>query len=1029
MNVKCRPVVNAELPARNSTHNQSHLAARLWLFALAFAVLGLVPAHAGKAVFAPPTNLSATSVSSNSVTLSWTDNSTNEKYEIVSRSLQPTSGFSDVASLTANTTTYTDRSVAPSTTYYYQVSAARKGGQRASSSVIGVTTLAAPTASAYTISTSSSPTTGGTTSGGGTYPSGSTVTVTATPSSTNDFSNWTENGSVVSTSSSYTFTATGNRSLVANFVPDPKITTMASPSIAGTTSGGGNYHNGATVTVTATVTNSCYTFSNWTVNGTVVSTSASYSFTATSSQTLVANFSQINYTITTSSSPSAGGSTSGGGTKTCGSSVTVTATANSGYNFANWTEGGSVVSSSSSYSFTASANRTLVANFSTVPSYTISTSSSPTAGGSTSGGGSYTSGSTVTVTATANSCYSFVNWTENGSEVSTSSSYSFTASANRTLVANFSQISYTITTSSSPSGGGSTSGGGTKTCGSSFTLTASANSGYNFVNWTQNGTVMSTSSTFTFTPTSSATLVANFTTAPNYTVTTTPSPSAGGSTSGGGTYSSGSTASVSANANSGYNFANWTENGTIQSTSPTYSFTVTANRNLVANFTTASSGPWAIDIGSAGADIPYSVTADSSGNVFVAGYFNGTVSFGGVNLTSIGSSDIFVAKYSPSGTGIWAARFGGAGDDQARAIAVDRNGDVLVTGYFSLSCAFGANSYTALGTTDAFVLKLSGANGSVLWSKQIGGQYGSGNLNNSGFGIVAATNGDVIATGVVAGWVDFGAGLNYSYSLDPNTFLIRYSSTGQYQWAKEFTCSSADMGKSVALDASGNIYLAGVTQGPIDLGGGVLPQTSTPNAAYLARFTSAGAHVWSKTFNAALGVNANAMSLDSNGNIALTGSFNGTIDFGNGSLQSNGQSGYVVKLSSSNGSAIWSKAIVGNIYYLYGTSSASGVGVTTDASGNVIVTGQFWEKCNFGGGDLIVPSVGTGDGFLAKYSAASGAYMSALQFGGTGNDWGTSVVVNGGNTVVAGTTQGGNFNGTTLTSQGGYDAFIMKLAF
>ncbi|MDQ7816908.1 MAG: hypothetical protein RDU14_07750, partial [Melioribacteraceae bacterium] len=94
-----------------------------------------------------------------------------------------------------------------------------------------------------------------------------------------------------------------------------------------------------------------------------VSTSTSYSFTATSNRTLVANFAVKTYTISTSSSPSAGGTTSGGGSKTHGSSVTVTATANTGYNFVNWTESGNQVSTSTSYSFTATSNRTLVANF------------------------------------------------------------------------------------------------------------------------------------------------------------------------------------------------------------------------------------------------------------------------------------------------------------------------------------------------------------------------------------------------------------------------------------------------------------------------------------------------------------------------------------------------------------------------------------------------------------------------------------------------------------------------------------------
>jgi len=101
----------------------------------------------------------------------------------------------------------------------------------------------------------------------------------------------------------------------------------------------------------------------------------------------------------------------------------------------NWTEGGGEVSTSASYTFTASADRALVANF--TPRYTITTSANPVAGGNTSGGGTYNSGASVTVSATANAGYVFVNWTEGGGEVSTSASYTFTASADRALVANF----------------------------------------------------------------------------------------------------------------------------------------------------------------------------------------------------------------------------------------------------------------------------------------------------------------------------------------------------------------------------------------------------------------------------------------------------------------------------------------------------------------------------------------------------------------------------------------------------------------
>ena len=252
------------------------------------------------------------------------------------------------------------------------------------------------------------------------------------------------------------------------------INVQANPSNGGTISGGGFYLSGTNVTVCASANATCYSFANWTLNGTMVSTSACYSFTATNSETLVANFTPLSYyTVTTSSSPSAGGSTSGGGTVACGSNVTVCATPNACDSFVNWTDQNSnVVSTSACYVFTAVTNDTLVANFTPI-AYSISTSSSPGGGGSTSGGGTVACGSNVTVCATPNACDNFANWTLNGNVVSTSPCYSFTATGNKTLAAHFAAVSpYTITTTTSPSGGGTTSGGGTVACGSNVTVCA-----------------------------------------------------------------------------------------------------------------------------------------------------------------------------------------------------------------------------------------------------------------------------------------------------------------------------------------------------------------------------------------------------------------------------------------------------------------------------------------------------------------------------------------------------------------------------
>lgn len=219
----------------------------------------------------------------------------------------------------------------------------------------------------YAVSASSAPLNGGTTTGAGSYASGSTVTVTAAPNTGYVFSNWTENGTIVSTALSYTFTLSANRTLVANFTSSPTnytVSTSAAPSNAGTTTGAGSYAPGSTVTVTATA-NSGDSFSSWTQNGAIVSTASSYTFTLNANRTLVANFTSrlAYYTVTLSASPSNGGYVYGAGSFAAGSLRSVTAIARSGYVFSKWTENGGVVSTSTTYSFTLSRNRTLVAQF------------------------------------------------------------------------------------------------------------------------------------------------------------------------------------------------------------------------------------------------------------------------------------------------------------------------------------------------------------------------------------------------------------------------------------------------------------------------------------------------------------------------------------------------------------------------------------------------------------------------------------------------------------------------------------------
>ncbi len=444
----------------------------------------------------------------------------------------------------------------------------------------------------YTVTLSANPLAGGSTTGGGIFAAGSNATAAAVANTGYTFSNWTENGSIVSTNFSYAFIVNSNRTLVANFTAEVNtfsLTLLSSPLLGGSTTGAGAYTSGTSVTAAA-VANAGYNFMNWTENGGIVSTNANYTFLITENRTLVANFEAVvnNYTLTLSSNPLLGGSTTGAGSYISGASVTAAAVANAGYNFINWTEGVNVVSTNANYTFLISSNRTLVANFEAVANnYTVTLSSNPLLGGSTTGAGSYISGASVTAAAVANAGYNFINWTEGVNVVSTNANYTFLISANRTLVANFEAVAnnYTLTLSSNPLLGGSTTGAGSYISGASVTAAAVANAGYNFINWTEGVNVVSTNANYTFLISANRTLVANFeAVANNYTLTLSSNPLLGGSTTGAGSYISGASVTAAAVANAGYNFINWTEGVNVVSTNANYTFLISANRTLVANF-------------------------------------------------------------------------------------------------------------------------------------------------------------------------------------------------------------------------------------------------------------------------------------------------------------------------------------------------------------------------------------------------------------------------------------------------------------
>jgi len=367
----------------------------------------------------------------------------------------------------------------------------------------------------YAIAVNVDPANSGTVTGAGVYTHGATVTLTATPNTGYTFAGWVDGNNFLSGQATYTFTAEKEMILTAKFVEVGTVTytiaLAANPTEGGTVTGGGIYRKDESVTITA-VPAEHYHFVKWTEDGADFSTNASVTFTATADSSLVAQFDLDKHSITATVNPAGSGVVTGAGEYAYGSQATLVAVANTGYEFVGWIENGGVIETSTTLSFTVTGDRSFEARFKTAgtTTWTIATTVNPANSGSVTGGGVYDDGSAVTLTATPNPGYHFINWTENGAEVSANATYSFTASASRNLVANFAINTYQIAATANPTAGGSVSGAGTYDFGATVTLTATANAGFVFASWTEGETTVSTNSTYTFTATADRSLVANF---------------------------------------------------------------------------------------------------------------------------------------------------------------------------------------------------------------------------------------------------------------------------------------------------------------------------------------------------------------------------------------------------------------------------------------------------------------------------------------------------------------------------------------
>jgi hypothetical protein len=203
------------------------------------------------------------------------------------------------------------------------------------------------------------------------------------------------------------------------------------------------------------------------------------------------------------------GAVNGSGVFSSSDVVTLTALPEEGFHFLFWSEEGVQVSNNPVYEFEVDSDRNLIAHFEP-NSYTISVNVNPNEGGVVTGSGVYNFGDVINMVATPFNGYSFLNWTENGEIVSINPQYQFVLESDRNFTANFELSSFLITTGANPEEGGSTTGGGTYGYGDLVNLTAVPEKGYSFINWTENGHVVSEVPVYDLIAESNKNVIANF---------------------------------------------------------------------------------------------------------------------------------------------------------------------------------------------------------------------------------------------------------------------------------------------------------------------------------------------------------------------------------------------------------------------------------------------------------------------------------------------------------------------------------------
>ena len=353
---------------------------------------------------------------------------------------------------------------------------------------------------------------------------------------------------------------------------------------------------------------------------------------------------------------------------------------------------------------------------------------------------------------------------------------------------------------------------------------------------------------------------------------------------------------------------------------------------------------------------------DASGNVYLAGSFSSTATFGTTTLTSAGSTDLFVAKWNPATGFVWVQQAGGTGGEGAQTLAVS-GGSVYVTGYFSSpTLTLGATTLTYAGGNDEFIAKLidGGSTSAWTWAQQVGG------TGNDYIRALAASASNVY----VAGHFDsptltFGA-TTLTTANGVAGFVAKLSdggSTSTWTWAQQAQQAggpATDVPTALTV-SGGSVYVAGnFNSSTISFGATTLTNVGSYDG-FVAKLTDGGStSAWTWAQSAGGTGNDVPTALDVSGSIVyVAGNFQNPISFGVTTLTTaGGNDGFVAKLTDGGSSSAWTWA------QQVGGTGNDGTYALSISGGSVYVAGSF-NSSTISFGATTLTGTGNTHGFLA----------------------------------------------------------------